>query len=350
MEPFITIGKRVIGSGKPTYIIAEMSANHHQDFCTAEKMLHAAKDAGADAIKLQTFTADVHTLDVQSAPFKVNGGTLWDGRTLYDLYKECAMPWEWQPKLKDIADDIGLDLFSSAVDPSGVDFLQTLDVPAYKVTSFEIVDLNLIKCMAKTQKPIIVSTGMASISEIDDAVTTIRNEGNKNIALLKCTSAYPASPDEMNLRTIPHMSKAFQVPTGLSDHTIGISAPVAAVALGACIIEKHFTLSRSVPGPDSSFSCEPHEFKEMVDAVRQTERALGRVRYEISEHERSSRSFRRSLFIIRDMKKGECFTDENIRSIRPGFGLPPKFIDIIKGRKATQDLSKGTPLSWDVIG
>lgn len=350
MEPFITIGKRKIGPGEPTYIIAEMSANHHQDFNKAVEILHAAKEAGADAIKLQTFTADVHTIDLATSCFKVNGGTIWDGRNLYDLYKECEMPWEWQPKLKDIADDIGLDLFSAAVDPTGVEFLENMGVPAYKVTSFEIVDLNLVKCMAKTKKPIIVSTGMATICEIDDAVQAIHNEGNNEIALLKCTSAYPAPPEEMNLRTIPHLANGFHVPVGLSDHTLGISAPVAAVALGACIIEKHFTLSRNDPGPDSTFSLEPPEFKAMVDAIRLTERSLGQVKYEVSEHEKPSRVFRRSLFVVKDMKKGELFSTENIRSIRPGFGLPPKNIDIILGRRAALDIARGTPLTWDKIG
>ncbi|MBN2299073.1 MAG: pseudaminic acid synthase [Deltaproteobacteria bacterium] len=349
MEPFIRIGNRKIGPGNPVYIIAEMSANHLGDFNKAIEILHAAKEAGADAVKLQTFTADTHTLDLKTPCFEVGGGTLWDGRYLYDLYRECSMPWEWQPKLKDIADDIGIDLFSAAVDPSGVEFLETMNVPAYKVTSFEIVDLHLIRCMAKTKKPIIISTGMASLSEIDDAVTAARDAGAKEIALLKCTSAYPAPCDEMNLRTIPHLSRLFNAPAGLSDHSMGLSAPVTAVTLGASIIEKHFTLSRNEPGPDSSFSMEPSEFTAMVQAIRETEKIIGEVRYTITDHERSSRKFRRSLFAVADIKKGDAFTETNIRSIRPADGLPPKYRDIILTKKASKAIAKGTPLSWDLV-
>lgn len=349
MSPSITIGNRKIGKGEPVYIIAEMSANHHHNYQNAVNLVYAARDAGADAIKLQTFTADIHTLDSDGSCFLVCGGTVWDGKNLYDLYKECEMPWDWQPKLKDLADDIGINLFSAAVDPKSVAFLEEMDVPVHKVGSFEMVDLGLIQLMANTGKPLIISTGMASLSEIDEAIQIARRTGNNQIALLKCTSAYPAPPDEMNLRTIPHLSEAFQVPVGLSDHSLGIAAPVAAVALGACIIEKHFTLSRAFPGPDSAFSLEPQEFSAMVDAVRQTERALGRVDYSISEHEKASLVFRRSLFIVKDVKKGEVFTENNVRSIRPGYGLAPKYISLVLGRKAKVNIKKGTPLSFPMV-
>lgn len=343
------IGKRKIGPSRPVYIIAELSANHHKDFQTAVDLVYAAKDAGADAIKLQTFTADIHTLDSRKPSFLVKGGTSWDGKNLHELYKECEMPWEWQPKLKDIADEIGIDLFSAAVDSTSVNFLEEMNVPAYKTASFEIVDLPLIRNIAEKGKPIILSTGMATLAEIDEAVRTIRETGNNQIALLKCTSAYPAPPEEMNLRTIPHLAEAFGVPVGLSDHTLGIATSVAAVALGACILEKHFTLSRADPGPDSAFSLEPHEFKAMVDAVRGTEKSLGTVCYDVSEREKASKAFRRSLFVVKDIEAGEEFTEENVRSIRPGYGLPPKYLSVVCGKHAKGDVEKGTPLTWDLI-
>jgi N-acetylneuraminate synthase len=345
----VTIGRRKIGQDRPVYIIAEMSANHHNNFQTAVDLIYDAKDAGADAIKLQTFNANIHTLDSREPWFLVKGGTSWDGKNLYDLYKDCEMPWEWQPELKKIADSIGIDLFSAAVDSTSAKFLEEMDVPAYKISSFEIVDLPLIRYIAEKGKPIILSTGMATLAEIDDAVRAIRETGNNQIALLKCTSAYPAPPEEMNLRTIPHLAGAFGVPVGLSDHTLGIATSVAAVALGACIIEKHFTLSRADPGPDSAFSLEPQEFKAMVEAVRETEKALGRVCYEVSEREKASRVFRRSLFIVKDIEAGEEFTEENVRSIRPGYGLPPKYMSMVFGRKAARGIIKGTPLLWDLI-
>ncbi len=350
MSPrFISIKKKLIGNDYPVYIIAEVSANHNQDYDQAVELIKAAKDAGADAVKLQTYTPDTLTIPCANKYFTLGKGTLWEGKNLYDLYHDAYTPWEWQPKLKRIANKLGLDLFSTPFDPTSVDFLEKMNVPAYKVASFEIVDIPLIQRIAQTGKPIILSTGMASLSEIDEAVQAIRDEGNNQIALLKCTSAYPALPQEMNLRNIPHLAEAFQVPVGLSDHTLDIAAPVAAVALGACIIEKHFTLSRSVPGPDSVFSLEPHEFKAMADAIRQTEKSLGQVQYIVSEHEKASKVFRRSLFVVKDMKKGEIFSKENVRSIRPGFGLPPKNIDIILGRKASRDIVCGTPLSWKII-
>lgn len=351
MQPIsFSINKTRIGNGRSVYIIAEISANHNQDYDQAVKLINAAKDAGADAVKLQTYTPDTLTINCDNQYFTIKKGTLWEGKNLYDLYGEAYTPWEWQPELKKIAHNLGLDLFSTPFDLSSVEFLEKMEVPAYKIASFEIVDIPLIQRIAKTGKPIILSTGMASLSEIADAVQAIRDEGNNQIALLKCTSAYPALPEEMNLLTIPHLAEAFHVPVGLSDHTRGISAPVAAVALGACIIEKHFTLSRSIPGPDSAFSLEPDEFRKMADSVRQTEKMMGHVQYEASEHESASRIFRRSLFVVKDMKKGELFSAENVRSIRPGNGLPPKYIGIVLGRKASQDIPRGTPLTWEIVG
>lgn len=344
------INGRRIGPGCPTYIIAEMSANHQQDFDQAVKILEAAKEAGADAIKLQTYTPDTLTIDCDTAYFRISG-TLWNGRTLYDLYGEAYTPWEWQPKLKEIATQLGLELFSTPFDDTAVDFLERLNVPAYKVASFENGDISLLRRIAQTGKPIILSTGMATLAEIDEAVRTI-TEGSLEtpnpypLALLKCTSAYPARPEEMHLRTIPHLAAAFGVPVGLSDHTLGIAAPVAAVALGACIIEKHLTLSRALAGPDSAFSLEPHEFRAMVAAVRSAEKALGAVHYGVSAQEAGSRVFRRSLFVVQDVQAGEPLTACNVRSIRPGYGLHPRHLEEVLGRRASQDIPRGTPLSW----
>lgn len=349
MSISIKIGGRMIGPGQPVYLIAEISANHNQDFDHAVKIIHAANDSGANAVKLQTYTPDTITINCDNEYFRIGKGTIWEGRTLYDLYKEAHTPWEWQPKLKGIADDLGLDLFSSPFDHTAVDFLEKMEVPAYKIASFELVDLPLIQRVARTGKPIIMSTGMANLAEIDEAVRTARKAGATQIALLKCTSAYPAPPEEMNLRTIPHLSEAFQVPVGLSDHTLGIAMPVAAVAFGACTVEKHFTLSRSNPGPDSAFSLEPQEFKAMVDAVRLAEQACGSVSYEPTSQEAPSRVFRRSLFVVEDMKAGDIFTEKNVRSIRPGYGLRTKYLNDILNKTVSKDVKKGTPLSWDLI-
>lgn len=347
MTPFLEIAGRRIGPGEPTYIVAEMSANHGQDFDRAASILRAAKEAGADAVKLQTYTADTLTIDNDGPSFRIGEGTLWEGRTLYDLYGEAYTPWDWQPKLKRLADDLGIDFFSTPFDPTAVDFLEEMDVPAHKIASFEIVDLALVRRIAQTGKPIIMSTGMATLGEIEDAVTTVRSAGRGGLALLQCTSAYPAPPEEMNLHTLPHLREAFSVVTGLSDHTLGIAVPVAAVALGASIVEKHFTLSRSEPGPDSAFSLEPQEFADMVAAIRTAEKAVGRVHYGVGERESASRLFRRSLFVVRDVRAGEPFTAENIRSIRPGNGLAPKFLPQVLGRRAAVDLTRGTPLAWE---
>ncbi len=345
----IQIGKRSVGAGRPAYVIAEMSANHGQQFDESIKIVRAAKECGADAVKLQTYMPDTMTIACEREEFRISGGTIWDGRSLHDLYGEAYTPWDWQPKLKKLAEDLGMDCFSSAFDSTAVDFLEKMNVPAHKVASFELVDLPLIQKMARTGKPLIMSTGMATVEEIDEALTCAREAGATQIALLKCTSAYPAPPEEMNLRTIPEMQQRFHVPVGLSDHTMGIAVPVAAVALGACIIEKHLTLSRSVPGPDSAFSLEPQEFKAMVDAVRIAEKALGKVHFGLSEKEKVSRAFRRSLFVVEDVKQGEAFTAENVRSIRPGNGLHTRHFKDVLGKSAAQSIKRGTPLSWEFV-
>jgi pseudaminic acid synthase len=345
----INIGARKICPGEPTYIIAELSANHNQQFEQAVKLIHAAKDAGADAVKLQTYTADTITIASDREEFRIGGGTLWDGRTLHDLYGEAYTPWEWQPRLQQVASGLGLGLFSSPFDETAVDFLQRMEVPAYKLASFELVDIPLIRKIAKTGQPLIMSTGMATVEEIEEAVETARHAGAGQIALLKCTSAYPSLPEEMNLRTIPELSRRFAVPVGLSDHTMGTAVPVAAVSLGACIVEKHLTLSRLQAGPDSAFSLEPHEFKAMVDAVRVAEKALGEIHFGITEKDAASRIFRRSLFVVRDVKQGEMFTPENVRSIRPAHGLHTRHLPEVLGRHAARDIECGTPLRWELI-
>lgn len=344
------IGRNEIGPGRPTYIIAEMSANHGHDFQRAVQIIRAAKEAGADAVKLQTYTPDTITFPSDSEPFRVGGGTLWDGRTLHELYAEAHTPWEWHPKLKEAADEIGIDLFSTPFDFTAVDFLESIGAPAYKAAAAEIVDIPLLRKIAQTGKPMIISTGMATLAEIAEAVDAVRAAGASQIALLRTSSAYPAPPDEMDLRTIPHMAEAFGVPAGLSDHTLELAVPVAAVALGAAIIEKHLTLSRELGGPDSAFSLEPDEFKEMVRAVRTTEKALGRVRYGPTPSEAASLPFRRSLFVVKDVKAGEAFTEENVRSIRPAAGLHPRCLEAVIGRRATRDLAAGTPLKWEHVG
>jgi pseudaminic acid synthase len=349
MSSCMEVGNRCIGRCKPIYIIAEMSANHNQDFDQAVKLIEAARGAGADAVKLQTYTPDTMTIDCDNEYFRIGKGTIWEGRNLYELYKEAYTPWDWQPKLKEIANDLGMDLFSSPFNETAVDFLEKMDVPAYKIASFEIVDIPLIQYVSRTGKPIIMSTGMATLAEIDEAVTAAREAGCKELALLKCASAYPADPADMNLRTIAHMAEAFGVPVGLSDHTVGIAVAVAAVALGACIVEKHFTLSRSVSGPDSAFSLEPQEFKDMVKAIRIAEKAMGKVNYDVTDREVASRAFRRSLFVIKDMEEGEVFTEENIRSIRPGYGLHTRHLEKIKGRCAARKIQRGMPMNWDLV-
>ena len=350
MRTRLEINGRRIGPGEPVYLVAEISANHNQKFEQALLLLQAAREAGADAVKLQTYTPNTLTIPSNREFFRVGGGTLWDGRTLYDLYRAAYTPWEWQPRLKEAAEELGLAFFSTAFDPSAVDFLEGMGVPVHKVASFEIVDIPLVEKMAGTGKPLILSTGMATLQEIEEALRAARKGGAEEIALLKCNSAYPAPPEEMNLRAIPHLAETFGVPVGLSDHTLGISVPVAAVALGACIVEKHFILSRSDGGPDSAFSVEPHEFKAMVQAIRIAEKALGEVRLGLNPSEEKSKIFRRSLFVVQDVKAGETFTDENVRSIRPGMGLHPRHLKEILGRAARKDVERGTPLAWEHVG
>ncbi len=336
-------------NSKETFIVAELSANHRHDISAAQRLVEQAAKAGADAIKVQTYTPDTITINCDNKHFLIND-TLWEGRILYDLYKEAYMPWEWQPRLKKLAESLGLIFFSTPFDVTAVDFLEEMDIPLYKIASFEIVDTGLLEKVASTGKPVIMSTGMAKLEEIAEAIHVLRSNGSGDIALLKCVSAYPAPFEEMNLRTIPNMSETFGLPCGLSDHTLGISVPVAAVALGARIIEKHFTLSRADGGPDCAFSLEPDEFAMMVKAVREAEAALGTISYSLTESEKASRVFRRSLFVVKDIKAGETFTNENVRSIRPALGLHPRYLKVVIGRAAVTDIEQGTPLSWDLIG
>jgi len=344
MSGRVHLGSRILGSGHRAFIVAELAGNHGGDLEKALRMVEAAAEAGADAVKLQTFTPDGITMKSDRPEFRLPGGG-----TLYELYERFQTPWEWQPKLKAAAEELGMECFSSPFDPSAVDFLAEMDVPAYKIASFELVDLPLIRRAASKGKPLIMSTGMATLGEIEDAVAAARAAGCDEIVLLKCTSSYPAVPEEMNLRTIPHLAKAFGVPAGLSDHTQGIAVPVAAVALGAVMVEKHFMLSRADGGPESGFALEPGEFREMVQAIRTAEAALGSVSYGLTEHERASRTFRRSLFAVEDIAAGEPFTADNVRSIRPSAGLPPGSLDTILGKRARVAIPRGTPLSWDMV-
>ena len=343
------IGNHPIGPGHPVFIVAELSANHGQKFDHAVQLIEAAKACGADAVKLQTYTPDTITIRSDAEPFRIRGGTLWDGRVLHDLYAEAYTPWEWHAELQKKAVELGLEFFSSPFDPTAVDFLETLNVPAYKIASPELVDLPLIEKAARTRKPLIMSTGMASRAEVEEAVNAARTAGCSELVLLKCTSAYPSPPEEMNLRMIPELAQRFKVPVGLSDHTTGIAVPVAAAALGACLIEKHFTLSRADGGPDSQFSLEPAEFKAMVEGVRIAEAALGEPQFELGEKESAVRAFRRSLFVVEDVKSGDVFTERNIRSIRPGNGLHTRHLAEVLGRRSTRDISRGTPLAWDLV-
>jgi len=337
---------REIGDGQPVYVVAELSANHNQNFEQAVELVEAAAAAGADAVKMQTYTPDTMTLDCDSEIFRVGEGTLWAGRSLYDLYREAQTPWKWQPKLMDRARGLGMAFFSTPFDQSAVAFLEDMGVGAYKVASFELVDLPLIRCVARTGKPMILSTGMATLAEIEEAVAAVRSEGAEQLALLKCTSAYPAEVGAANLRTIPVLGDLFGIPIGVSDHSLGMAVPTVAVSLGASIVEKHLTLTRSIPGPDAPFSLEPSEFREMVEAVRSVSGALGDVRFGPTESEEPSGRFRRSLFVVENIKLGESLTPANIRSIRPGLGLPPKYLDVVMGGRATRKLSRGTPLRW----
>lgn len=349
MSNAFKIGQHDIGSNNPCYIIAEMSANHLMDEERAHRIVEAAAEAGADALKLQTYTPDTITLNCDDEPFQITQGTIWDGTTLHALYEEAYTPWEWQASLKKHAEDLGMDCFSSPFDLTSVDFLEKIGVEAYKVASFEITDIPLIQSIAKTGKPIIFSTGIARLEDIERALRICRESGNDLISLLKCVSAYPAPYNGMNLRTIPNLEETFNVVPGLSDHSLGNEVAIASVALGAKIVEKHLTLSRSDGGADAAFSMEPEEFKSMVDAIRNTEAALGHVSYELSPKQVKSREHSRSLFVCEPIKAGEQFTSNNIRSVRPAFGLHTRYFDDILGSVASRDLKYGEPLSWDMV-
>jgi len=330
------------------FIVAEISANHCQELRKAVEMVKRAKECGADIVKFQTYTPDTLTLNVKNKYFEVKHPK-WKGQTLYQLYEKAYTPWSWFTKLKKVAEDSGLIFLSTAFDRTAVDFLEELGVSIHKIASFELVDLPLIEYMAKTKKPIILSTGMATLSEIRDAVDTARGAGAKEIILLKCVSSYPARAEEMNLKTIPHMRELFGLPVGISDHTLGIGVSIAAVSLGAMMVEKHFTLSRKVKSPDSFFSLEPREFKELASNVRMVEEAMGKVHYGPSIGEKEGKVFRRSLFAVRDIRKGEIFSEENVRSIRPDFGLPPKYLGDVLGKRSNKSIPKGTPLRWTMF-
>jgi len=346
----ISINERIIGLNHKPFIIAEMSGNHNQSLDRALVIVEATAAAGADALKLQTYTADTLTLDVKEGEFFIeDNDSLWKGKSLYELYQEAYTPWEWHEPIMKRASDLGMLCFSSPFDDTAVDFLEEMDVPAYKIASPEIIHLSLVKKVAATGKPMIVSTGMASAAEIDEAVQTIREAGCEKFVLLKCTSTYPASPENSNVLTIPHMRKLFDCEVGLSDHTMGIGAAVAAVAYGATVIEKHFTLRRSDGGVDSAFSLEPEEMKQLVIESERAWQSLGKVAYGPTEAEKGSLVFRRSLYIAEDMEKGDTLNEKNLRIIRPGLGLPPKHYDILLGRKINQDAKKGTAVKWEIV-
>lgn len=349
MEKFVTIGGKKVGVGYPAFLVAEMSANHNMDFERAKEIMRAAKTAGADAVKLQTYTADTITIDCQSPYFQITQGTLWDGTTLHKLYESAYTPWEWQQELKAYAESLGLVCFSSPFDETAVDFLEEMDMPAYKIASFEITDIPLIRKVARLGKPVIISTGIAHLEDIDLAVRTCLEEKNTQIVLLKCTSAYPAKPESMNLRTIASLEETFHCVAGLSDHSMGSAAAIAGVAVGAKMIEKHLTLRREDGGPDAQFSMETEEFKDMCTQIRIAEQALGKVSYELTPEQKKEREHSRSLFAVRDIAKGERFTKENVRSIRPGFGMHPKHYEEILGKSAKKDIRKGEPMHWGLV-
>lgn len=349
MQKQIKIGNRYVGGNAPTFIVAEVSANHLQDFERAKAIIKAAADAGADAVKLQTYTADTITLDCDNDYFQITQGTIWDGTTLHKLYQEAFTPWEWQPELLKYANELGMECFSSPFDPTAVDFMEEMNMPAYKIASFEINDIPLIRKIAKLGKPIIFATGIAYLEDIERALQVCKEEGNEQVILLKCTSQYPSPYESMNLKVIPNMAEVFDCVTGLSDHSMGCTVAVASVALGAKMVEKHLTLSRADGGPDAEFSMEPAEFKQMVDEIRIVEKALGKVTYELTEQQVRSREDGRSLFVVKDVKEGEIFTEDNVRSIRPNFGLHTMYYEDILGKKAKKDIAKGIPLAWNLI-
>jgi pseudaminic acid synthase len=349
--PNLSIADRVIGLDYPPFIIAEMSGNHNQSIDRALAIVEACAEAGAHAIKLQTYTADTMTLDIREGEFVINDPmSLWHGRTLYDLYEEAHTPWEWHKPIFERCRELGIIPFSTPFDQTAVDFLETLDAPCYKVASFENTDLPLIRRIAATGKPIIISTGMASIAELDEIVRTVRAEGCQDFALLKCTSNYPSIPEDSHVATIPHLRDLFQCQVGLSDHTMGIGVAVASVALGAIMLEKHFTLARADGGVDSAFSLEPDELQNLVTESERAWQSLGQVTYGTQGADMKSKVFRRSLYVIQDMKAGDVFTEKNLRAIRPGFGLPPKEFEFFLGKEINRDVKKGTALSWGLVG
>lgn len=345
----ITIDNRKIGDGQSTFIIAELSANHLKKFDLAIQTLEAAADAGVDAFKIQTLTPDTMTIDCDNEYFTINKGTLWDGRTLYDLYSETPLPYDWHQPIIEKCKELGLIWFSTPYDKTAANFLEQFDPPAYKIASFEITDVPLIEYVASKGKPVIISTGIATKEEIEDALAACKRVGNEEIALLKCTSAYPAPYDEINLRTIEDFKSRYKVVSGLSDHTLGTEVPIASVAVGGSIIEKHLILDRELGGPDAKFSLEPSEFKALVEAVRNVEKALGTVQYELTKKAKESRMFARSLFVVEDIEAGEAFTESNVRSIRPGYGMAPKHLDDVLGKKASTTIERGTPLQKELI-
>lgn len=346
----ITIGKRRIGNSERPFIIAEMSANHNQSLERALEIVEAAGEAGADAVKLQTYTPDTMTIDIAGGLFSIEDKeSLWTGKTLYELYGEAQTPWEWHKPIFEKAEELGMMAFSTPFDSTSVDFLEELGVNAYKIASFENTDHPLLKKVASTGKPVIMSTGAATLADLDEAVRVLRENGCKDLVLLKCTSTYPATPENTNLATIPHMREMFRCHVGLSDHTLGIGAAVASVALGARVIEKHFTLSRADGGVDSAFSIEPDELKSLVTESERAFQALGEVQYGIQKAEENSLRYKRSVYVVEDIREGEPFTEKNIRVIRPGDGLPPKYYEKLLGKKAKQDLKRGTPINWKIL-
>lgn len=349
MNQEIFLAGRRIAADSPVFIVAEMSANHLQDYDRAVRILHAAKEAGADAVKLQTYTADTITFDGDDACFQITGGTLWDGTTLHKLYEEAYTPWEWHPRLMEEAKKLGLICFSSPFDFTAVDLMEELGMPAYKIASYEINDIPLIRKIARLHKPMIFATGIARLEDIERALSVCRQEGNEDVILLKCVSAYPTPYEDVNLNVIPTLEQTFGCLTGLSDHTMGSAVASGAVALGARMVEKHLTLRRSDGGPDGAFSMEPEEFKRMVDDIRILEKAMGSPVYRLTDVQEFERSGSRSLFVVRDMREGETFTPENVRSIRPGCGLHTMYYEEILGRSASCAIRKGTPLSWNLI-
>ena len=350
MKP-VSIAGREIGPDARPYIIAEMSGNHNGSLERAKQIVTSAAEHGADAVKLQTYTAETMTLDIDAPGFTIEDeNSLWAGRQLYDLYDEAHTPWDWHAPLMEHAKSLGIHCFSSPFDATAVDFLETLDVPAYKIASFEMMDLPLIRKVARTGKPLIISTGMATLAEIHEAIATAKGEGNDQLIVLKCTSTYPATPDNTNVRTIPNMIDATGCLVGLSDHTMGVGVPAAAVTLGAVLVEKHFTLARADGGVDSAFSLEPNELQSLRDETERAWQSLGTVSYGGSKAEEGSRVFRRSLYIAQDMKEGETLTEDNLRAIRPGYGMPPKFFDLLIGKRVNRDVARGTPMAWDLVG